>query len=498
VVMIAEPRSLDPAYNYETASFQVVNSINDALLYFKPDASLGNALAESWKEIDNLTYTYQIRQNVKFSDGTPLTIEDVIFSMERIRDTALASDENWMYDNVDSITKTGDWEITVRLARPDATWQYVPATSGGQIVSKAFVESKGNSYGKVDGGALGTGAYKLDKWVSGSQIVLTKNEYYWNKEQEIPLDKVTINIVPDSNSIQLALESGQADFTIASSKDLLSAFESSPSLKVVSNPSVANTVLSFNTQKAPFTDANVRKAIACAVDSAAIRKSQLGDYGLDSGVLPFGEAGYTLGSKQSWIDFNKTLPDYSYNLEKAKEYLEKSSVPNGFSTSLYYKPDATSHNIAQAIQAYLKELNITVELRQLQSSEYYAFAYGGKITNGVRDYDMGINQWVPDFPDPAGHLLPQYQGSNAGAGGANYAAYQNDEVDALCVRQNELTDPTERAELIQQAFSIAANDAPYKYLYYSNNSIVINKKFDYELSPIWIFNFNYKDIQLAK
>jgi peptide/nickel transport system substrate-binding protein len=476
----------------------VVNHINDSLLYFKPDASLGNALAESWKEADALTYIYQIRQGVQFSDGSPLTVEDVIFSLERIRDPKLASDENWMYANVDSIAQTGDWEITVKLARPDATWRYVPATSGGEIVSKAYVESKGDAYGKPNGGALGTGPYKLEKWVPGSQFILTRNEYYWDKNASIDIDKVTVNIIPNLNAVQLALESGQAGFTISSVRDLLSVFENSATLKVVSRPSISNRVLSFNTRKAPFNDVNVRKAIASAVDNVGIRKSQVGDYGVDAGDLPFSKAGYTLGDRQGWIDFNETLPDYSYDLSKARAFLARSSVPNGFSTSLYYKPDAISHNAAQAIQASLKALNIAVELRQLQASEYYAYAYGGKITDGIRDYDMGINDWSPDFPDPAGHLLPQYQGSNSGEGGANYAAYQNDQVDELCARQNAATDPNERAKLIQQAFFIAASEAPYKYLYYNNNSIVIDKKFDYELSPMWIFNFYYKDIKLVR
>jgi peptide/nickel transport system substrate-binding protein len=498
VALTLEPRSLDPAYNYEFASYHVVNHINEGLLYYTPDSRLANGLAESWEQADATTYVYRIRQGVRFSDGSPLTVEDVLFSLERIKDPALAADTNWMYSSVDTIKQTGEWEITVKLNKPDANWKYVLATSAGEIVSKKFVEAAGDSFGKPGGGTLGTGPYKLDKWVPGSQFVLSRNEHYWNKKENFPIDKVTVNIIPDMNSVGLALESGQADFFIRPSKEILAQFEGSKKFKIVTSPSLGNAVVSFNTKKSPFDDANVRKAVASAIDSAGIRKSQVGEYAADAGALPFGEKGYTIGDFEDWKKFNASLPLYSYDMEKAKRYLAQSSVPKGFSTSIILRPNQSHNNIAQIIQASLKELNIGVEVRQLTASEYYGYVYGGKITNGIRDYDMSINLWIPDFPDPIGHLIPQYYSTNAGAGGSNFAAYSNPKVDALCDEQSLSADDNERSKLIQRAFAIAAEESPYKYLFYDNNTIIINKKFDYALSPVWIFNFSYKDIKLAE
>ncbi|MDR2162968.1 MAG: ABC transporter substrate-binding protein [Clostridiales Family XIII bacterium] len=497
VAVNGEPRSLDPAFNYEYAAYHVVNHISEALLTFDQTGQLGPGLAESWEAVDATTYVYQIRQGVKFSDGSDLTVEDVIFSLERLRDPALASDVNWMFANVDTIEQTNDWEVTVKLTQPDATWQYVPATPGGQIVSKAYVEEKGESFGKNDGGTLGAGAYKLESWTPGSQIILTRNEYYWNQEDAGAIDKITVNIIPDSSAIQLALESGQADLTISSSKAVSDAFIDSSSINIISTPSIGNFVFSFNTQKAPFDDVNVRKAIAHAIDNVGIRESQYGVYALDTTVLPFGEAGYTPGTAESWIEFAGKLPDYAYNIDKAKEYLAKSGHPDGFTTSLYYKPNPIANSAAQAIAASLKQIGIELELKQLQLSEYYAYAYGGQITDGIRDYDLGLNDWLPDFPDPVGHLLPQYSSTTTGAGGSNFAAYSNPEVDKLIDAQNATTDPEERSKLLKEAFAIAAEDVPYKYLAYPNNTLLLNKKFEYELGTIWIFNFNYKDIKVV-
>jgi peptide/nickel transport system substrate-binding protein len=495
VAVAGEPRSLDPAYNYEYAAYHVVNSISDPLLAFDEKGALKPSVADSWEAVDPTTYVYHIREGVKFSDGSDLTADDVVYSLERIRDPALASDTNWMYANVASITKTGDQEVTVKLSQPDATWQYVPATSGGEIVSKAYVEGRGESFGKNDGGTLGTGPYKLESWTPGSQLVLTRNEYYWGDTPDV--DRVVVNIVSDSNAIQLALETGQAEFAITNTKTVLEGFENSDTINVVSNPSIGNSVVSFNTQKAPFDDVNVRRAIASAIDSAGITQSQLGAYGSAPGDLPFSEAGYTPGSKADWVAYNKTLPDYSYNIEKAKAFLAESGYPNGFATTIYFKPNDIPRAAAQVIQASLKELNIELTLNELQLSDYYAYAYGGQITNGIRDYDIGINDWLPDFPDPIGHLTPQYSSINIGAGGSNFAAYSNPEVDALIDAQNNTTDPEERAKFIQEAFALAAADAPYKYLYYMNDTLLLNKKYEYELSPMWIFGMNYKDVKVV-
>ncbi|GHU65177.1 ABC transporter substrate-binding protein [Clostridia bacterium] len=495
VIVGGEPRSLDPAYNYETASFHVVNSISDSLLAFDEAGALKPSIADRWEAVDPTTYVYHIREGAKFSDGSDLTIEDVIYSLERIRDPELAADTQWMYASVASIEQTGDREVTVKLSQPDANWQYVPATSGGQIVSKAYVEEKGDSFGKNDGGTLGTGPYKLESWTAGSQIALTRNEFYWGDKPDI--DRVVVNFASDANAVQLALETGQAEFAITNAKTTLESFENSDTINVINKPSIGNSVVSFNTQKAPFDDVNVRRAIASAIDSAGITQSQLGSYGSVPGDLPFGEAGYTLGSRDSWVSFNAGLPDYSYDLDKAKEYLAQSAYPDGFATTIYFKPNDIPRAAAQVIQAALKELNIDLTLNEVQLSDYYAYAYGGQITDGIRDYDIGINDWQPDFPDPIGHLTPQYWSQNAGPGGSNYAAYSNPEVDALIEAQNNTTDPNERAKLIQEAFALAADDAPYKYLYYMNNSLLLNKKYEYELSPMWIFGLNYKDVKVV-
>ena len=107
---------------------QLLIRFTEGLLAYDQDNKLVSKLAKSWEQVDDVTYKYEIRDDVKFSDGTQMTADDVVFSLNRIKDPSVASYLNWMYANVDSIEKTGDWEVTVKLSTPDALWQYVPAT----------------------------------------------------------------------------------------------------------------------------------------------------------------------------------------------------------------------------------------------------------------------------------------------------------------------------------------------------------------------------------
>ena len=115
--------ALDPIYAYDFTTNPVVNQITESILKFDTEGSLQPSLASSWEQVDDVTYTYQIRDDVTFSDGTPMTMDDVLFSVNRNLDPEYGSYLNWMFDSVDSIEQTGDWELTVRLKEPSVNWQ---------------------------------------------------------------------------------------------------------------------------------------------------------------------------------------------------------------------------------------------------------------------------------------------------------------------------------------------------------------------------------------
>jgi peptide/nickel transport system substrate-binding protein len=150
---------LDPAFAYDFTTNPVVNQITEGLLSFDEQNQLVPVLAKDWSMTDDKTYVYNIRDDVTFSDGTAMTMDDVLFSINRTMDDATASYLQWMFSDVDSIEKTGDWQLTVHLKEPSATWKYVFGTTAGHIISKAYYEAHKDNFGTADGGLLGTGPF---------------------------------------------------------------------------------------------------------------------------------------------------------------------------------------------------------------------------------------------------------------------------------------------------------------------------------------------------
>ena len=494
VGLALEPSSLDPIHNYAQDTMLCVNNLYDALLDVDADGNLQPMLAKSWEQVDDLTYVYEIRDDVCFSDGTPMTMEDVIYSLERYWKPEYAADTNWMYASVESIEQTGDWELTVKLSQADSSWQYVPSTSAGQIVCKAYVEAQGEKYGTTEGGTLGTSAYKLDSWTAGSEIVLSRNEYYWNKDETVPFDKVVFKIITDSSSRILAANSGQVNMIAKIPSQELSQYDKN-AVDVYSVTGTNVKYAAMNTQKAPFDDVNFRKAVAYAVDKKAIKEALIGENGKTASTLCFDDALYIL-DKDSWSSYaDEIADDYSYDVEKAKEYLAKSAYPDGYDITYVCLEGESS--IAQMVQAYLAEIGINVTIIEAQASDWYAQSYGMTTDeNGFRDYNMFEFEWYSDFPDPSATMLCLLNGYNCGEGGTNSAEYSNADVDALFEKQTASSDVKERSDALLEIAGIVNEDIPYLNFYYENNNYILSKGYSYEFSPFWLFTYRVKDVKV--
>lgn len=488
--------SLDYAHNYTQSNFQVVDNINDYLLTFDADGNMQPSLCTSWEATDDTTYVYQIRDDVKFSDGTAMTVDDVVFSMNRIKDPETASDMNWAYASVDSVTATGDWEVTVKLTQPDSSWQYMAATPACEITSKAFVESVGDKFGTADGLTMGTGAYKVDSWTTGSEIVLSYNENYWGEEPYYK--KIVYSVITDESSMALAMTSGQIDFCVPASSDLADTYKNASNCNFYAVDGIGVTLLSFNCTAGQCMDVNLRKAISSCVDIVTLEEAFLGEFAVPGTAAPFGKGLYVL-DPSSWESRINALDNYDYNLDKAKEYLADSDYDGSSLRFVIIEGNTVYANYAQAIQAEADKIGIKLDIEQVTTTEYYAHAYGTDLdADGHRKYDVMINRWIPDYVDPAGDLIPFYASKNVGAGGANYAAFIDEEVDELLDKSTVLTDNKERSEILIQAVEKANALCPYKNLYtYGANYCKVDS-LDFELPGFWLYSFFVKDMAPTK
>jgi peptide/nickel transport system substrate-binding protein len=417
----------------------------------------------------------------------------VIFSMERTRNPETASYVGWMYASVDKIEKTDAWTVKVTLKQPDALWQYVPATTGGHVISQAYYEAHKDNFGKPEGGLLGTGPFKFVSWATGSEIVLAKYDNYWDKANGGPyLDSVVFKVLPEATTRVAGLQTGELSAVLGSvPADQIPVVQQMENVDLQLQESFLTDWIAFNTQRPPFDNLKVRQAFNYAIDKVQTTKTLLGDAATVARAVDVMPKLWTF-EQEKWAAAYEALPAYDYDLEKAKQLLAESGVAD----QLNGKEITTDENpvrLGQALvlQAAAKDLGVTLEIRKLTYQELTSLAFGG-----ARDYDIIVNAWGSDFPDPAGNLLPVFHSRNVGDGGSNFANYKNAELDKLLDNQNALTDNAKRTELMIQAQTIIANESIWIVFDHPKQPFALNKEFTgYDIVPLWYWDAFVKNIK---
>lgn len=466
----ADVVALDPARMYDISTMQVLGQVTESILAQQMDGSMKPFLAESWEAVDDVTYVYQMRSDVKFSNGDPMTMEDVLFSIKRHQDPDVASYLSWMMENVESIEQTGEWEFTVKLYEPDATWQYVLGTAVGAVIQKSACEAAGDQFGSTVEGLVGTGPYKLDSWTVGSELRASSNENYWDPNYaDRDVKSIVFTIIPEDTTRVSALTSGQTDLDTWVPADLIDTLKESGKVKVQMKESADFIFLAMNCAVEPFNDVNVRRAVAYAIPKQQICDTIIGEVGEMASSLPMSSYLYTF-DKDKWEAYEKQAQNYEYDMDKAKQCLAESAYPNGFTVNLICDESNMNNSMALVIQQSLAQLGITVEIERMSSDEIICHEFGEYVDeNGNHTFDMGIFEWEADWPDPSGNIMGIFNSAYMGEGGSNVPGYSNETVDELLNRQAASLDESERTQLLQQALDIIIDESPIvpiSYMYY--------------------------------
>lgn len=500
--IMMDPETLDPAFNYNSGRFEVLPNICEPMLKIGPNGELNPGICESYEKKDDVTYVYKVREGVKFSDGTDLTADDVAYCLNRIMEPETGSSIAWLMASVESIEKTGDYEVTVKLSKADASWEYIPATSVGQIYSKAACEADTANFGSENNPPVGAGAYKLESWNRGSDLILTANEYYYGGLDSLAVGRVTFKIFSDENALLVSAKNGEVDvLSVDNDLSLLAEYEGISDMTVDSVRCYTSMGVFFNTKREPLDDINLRKAIASALDEASYAEAVYGDFGETGNGLMYGSGGYGENSEE-WTKFVEGYEyKYSYDMDKAKEYLAASEYPDGNVelTIIVANSMNSGVKLAQVVQAACKELGVTVNVEKMPISDYYSYIYGGSIDDeGVDNYDMCIMGWGPDYPDPIGCIQPLFESVNDCAGGANYSSLCDDDVDAAIEAQNKETDPAKRLELLEDLCNVLGEKCAYKMLAYPDNTYCVKNGLNVPWSTIPYWTFFVSDITVGE
>ena len=267
------PKTLLVPHEWSTNMGGVMSLVQEGLLAFDDNLALAPAVANSWEQVDPTTYVYHLRDGVTFHDGSPVTADDVVYSMNWHLDLQNRSQLTPFYSAVESIEATGDREITVKLKNPDAQFQYTVAHMSGFIMKRSQLEAAGEDYGTPDVLPLGTGPYKVVEYVPDDHVVLEAYEDYWGGPP--PVDRITIVSIADQQTRLLAMRNGDIDGTFDVSISDIDQWQGLDGVDVITAPSLGVYLLTLDQESPPFDDVEVRRAIAHAVDREGLVKALL-------------------------------------------------------------------------------------------------------------------------------------------------------------------------------------------------------------------------------
>lgn len=352
----AEPSAggIDPMVASAIAA-EVIDSIAYDTLLTRDDAgTVEPALATEWEQPDELTWVFQLRDDVTFADGSPFDAGDVVYSFE----TRADGGSNATYlSSMESVEATGDHEVTFHFSQPDGT--FLDAVSARQTFFIVSEEAYGGATEEERQTlTAGTGAFQVTEWKQGVSITMEKNENYWG---EAPyLDKIVFELYPDENTLLAAVQQGSVQ--AASFIDGSLAQQAASSGFTLGDAAFRqNLAIYINPESGPLADVNVRRAFSLALDrQALVDTAMLGNAGV-SFVPPAGDPGAPDAA---------ALPYYTRDLDEAKRLLKEAGQPNPEITLNYMGDVAAAHHpVYEMMQQQLAEAGITLNLKATPLAE---------------------------------------------------------------------------------------------------------------------------------
>ena len=357
VAMPYNPAAIDPMTGRNLPDFNTLFALYDALIDFDPDSlALKPGLAKSWRWTDDKTLVLQLRDGVKFHDGTDFDAEAARFNIERYR-TDKRSVVIADLKPLASVAATGKMEITIKLNQPYAPLPTVLTDRAGLMVSPTSIKNAKD--GNVDRQGVGTGPFKFVSWQDNEKIAMVKNPGYWKKGLPY-LDALELDIISEPTTVLRSTVAGETDMCLNLTTDLTPQAKQAQNIKWENDPSAVFFGMFINYAKKPTDDVRVRQALAWAVDRDELVTVLGGGYGdAGSGVLP----------KQMWGTDQALFNYYKTDTAKAKALLAEAGYPNGIDLDSYGWPDQISVKRTELVTAQLAKAGIRLHNTALSPVE---------------------------------------------------------------------------------------------------------------------------------
>ena len=505
--------SIDPALNSAVDGANYILFAFDNLLKMDKDGKVVPGLAEKYEVSDDqLTWTFHLRDGLKWSDGSALTADDFVYSWQRLVDPSVAApyaqtvlgmvegyddaigrpdaDGNTTVDPDPTKLKVeapDDKTLIVHMAKPTPYFDKLAAFVSLSPVKKDVVEANPDGWSIDPKTYISTGPFKLTGWEPGSYLMFEKNENYWDADS-IKLDGIKCLLMQDQNATFSAYESGDALMIKDVPTQEITTLKERSDFHI--DPILGTYYLDLNTTLDEFKDPKVREALSLALDRKYISETiTSGTYTPASGFVSEGVTDWNgtawqdnITDKSAYIN----IDDHAGNLAKAKELLKEAGHENGVGLPemVYSTNDASYHKkIAEYLQQAWGELGLKV---QVNIVEWKSFTPQRRSGN----YQIARDGWVMDYNDPSNILELALTGN-----GNNNAKYSNPEFDALMSKAATEKDPQTRFGYLHQAEDFIMKDtAMVPLLYYNDFYLQSDKITGSWHSPDGFWHFEYADI----
>lgn len=424
--------TVDPALSSIDPDSARIGCVFERLTRFDPDMNVVPQLATSWESDETATvWTFHLRENVRFSDGTPITAEDVVFSYRRLIDPEVGSPGAGL---LSSLTPEGMEvvdDLTVRFTLTS------PVVEFPSLITNRFtyIVKRGQSSEQLRTAGIGTGGFRIKQFVPGEEpVIFERNEHYW-REGLPKFDIIELRSIPDQAAHVAALLSGQIDLSWDIPRSGVPTLEANPDVEVVTQRSGFVISMSMQVDKPPFDDVRVRTAMKLVIDRAVILDGALSGYGNlanDNPVAP-------------WVPYGIEEEPKARDVEKAKTLLAEAGHPDGIDVELYTS-EATPGFVEMATlyQALAADAGIRVTINRAPAHDYFAnvwrkvpFCCTSK-SGRTADEAMALF-YLSDVP-------------------WNDTNWKNAEFDAAIAEARQTLDATRRTELYQKAQRLIQED----------------------------------------
>ena len=459
--------TLDPHLQWDADSYGVYRNIFDNLVTRDASGKIVPQIATSWRSIDDTHMEFELRSDVKFHDGTPLTAEDVAFSARRITNPELKSSALSQFDQIIEARAEGPTRVvlTTKSPYPVLLAQLVKLS----IVPKAYVEQVGAQAFNLK--PIGSGPYRLREWQKGVQATLEANESYWRGKP--PFKTVVFRAVPDVSTRIADLKTSRADLIRLVPPDEAIALKKEPGINVLTVPTERVGYMFMNAQAGATADLKVRQAIAYAIDKQAL---------IDALLQGLGKPVNSIGADPIF-GYQPDIPGYGHDPVKARALIKEARAEGAELTFL--TSPAYDRRMVEAIQQMVNDIGLKVTVVALDHATFLRRRQGTPADSG----NLAIGVWSCACQDADGIIFPLFRT------GSSWSKYSNPAFDVAVDAARSTLDPDKRNVEYKKAYEVLRQDVPGLGLYQSFATYAARKELQWQPTPnesLFIMDMKWK------